>query len=73
MITKLWRSNVMRTAYKALPWSALVAFWMPVLGPLIQPGKMTLSHDGVLYLMRVIQLDAAHIRLADRGVYCGRA
>lgn len=36
---------------------ALLAFWLPALGPLIQPGQMTCSHDGGLYLLRVFQLD----------------
>lgn len=41
-----------------LPALALAAFWLLLLQPLVQPGKMTCSHDGALYLLRVSQLDA---------------
>jgi hypothetical protein len=40
-----------------LPVAALVAFWLPLLQPLIQRGMMTCSHDGALYLLRAFQLD----------------
>ena len=42
----------------ALPVLALMAFWLPLLGPLVQRGLLTCSHDGVLHLYRVFQLDA---------------
>ena len=48
-------ANAMRVA---LPVLALVAFWLPVLGPLVQPGMMTRSSDGVLHFLRAFQLDA---------------
>src|SRR5512143_792410 len=37
---------------------ALIAFWLPLLGPLVQPGMATCSHDGMLHLFRAFQLDA---------------
>ena len=46
-----------RAARVALPILALTAFWLLTLGPLIQPGQMTCSHDGVLHLLRAFQLD----------------
>jgi len=47
----------MNAARATLPVLALVAFWLPVLGPLIQPGMMTRSSDGVLHFLRAFQLD----------------
>src|SRR5512136_1127176 len=41
----------------ALPGLALIAFWLPLLGPLIQRGMLTCSHDGALHLYRTFQLD----------------
>lgn len=46
-----------RAAHAALPMLALVAFWLLVLEPLVQPGMMTCSHDGVMHLLRAFQLD----------------
>ncbi len=40
-----------------LPALALVAFWLLLLQPLVQPGRMTCSHDGALHLLRAFQLD----------------
>lgn len=47
-----------------LPALALAAVWLLTLSPLIQPGLMTCSHDGVLHLSRAFQLDT----LARQGV-----
>ncbi len=50
-------ARVVNVARATLPVLALVAFWLPVLGPLVQPGMMTRSSDGVLHLLRAFQLD----------------
>ncbi len=47
-----------RPSWAILPALALVAFWLPLLGPLAQRGMLTCSHDGVLHLFRTFQLDA---------------
>ncbi len=46
-----------RAVRAALPGLALIAFWLPLLGPLVQRGMLTCSHDGVLHLFRTFQLD----------------
>jgi hypothetical protein len=51
-----------------LPMLALGAFWLPVLKPLIQPGMMTRSSDGVLHFLRAFQLDT----LVRQGVFWPR-
>ncbi len=57
-------TRAMNVARAMLPVLALVAFWLPVLGPLIQPGMMTRSSDGVLHFLRAFQLDT----LARQGM-----
>lgn len=47
-----------------LPAVALAAVWLLALSPLIQPGLMTCSHDGVLHLSRAFHLDT----LARQGI-----
>jgi len=47
-----------------LPVFALVAFWLPVLGPLTRPGMITRSDDGVFHLLRLFHLDM----LVQQGV-----
>jgi len=61
-------SDMFRRARLAWPALALTAFWLPVLGPLVQSGLMTCSHDGMLHLLRAFQLDA----LARQGVWWPR-
>ena len=46
-----------RAVWAVLPTLALIAFWLPLLGPLVQRGMLTCSHDGVLHLLRTFQLD----------------
>lgn len=46
-----------RAVRAALPTLALIAFWLPLLGPLVQRGMLTCSHDGALHLFRTFQLD----------------
>ncbi|MBN1889253.1 MAG: hypothetical protein JW850_14765 [Thermoflexales bacterium] len=43
---------------------AISAFWLLLMGPLAQAGRMTCSHDGALYLLRAFQLD----EMVARGV-----
>jgi len=40
-----------------LPALVLVVLWLLTLQPLIQPGMMTCSHDGMLHFLRAFQLD----------------
>jgi hypothetical protein len=51
-------------------WSvaALAAFELRVLGPLVQPGRMTCCHDSMSHLWRAVQLDG----LVGQGVWWPR-
>ena len=46
-----------RAMRAVLPTLALIAFWLPWLGPLVQRGMLTCSPDGMLHLFRTFQLD----------------
>jgi uncharacterized membrane protein len=50
------------------PAFALMAFWLPLLQPLVQAGRMTCSYDGALQFLRAAQLDM----LAQRGLWWPR-
>ena len=62
------RDGLAKIARTVLPVLALVAFWLPVLGPLVQPGMMTRSSDGVLHFLRAFQLDT----LVRQGIFWPR-
>jgi hypothetical protein len=50
-------SKAANVARATLPALALVAFWLPVLEPLVRPGMMTRSDDGVFHLLRLFHVD----------------
>jgi hypothetical protein len=62
------RDSLAKLTRTTLPVLALVAFWLPVLRPLIQPGMMTRSSDGVLHFLRAFQLDT----LVRQGIFWPR-
>ena len=61
-------AKAVNAARAVLPALALVVFWLPVLGPLVQPGMMTRSSDGVLHFLRTFQLDT----LVRQGMFWPR-
>jgi hypothetical protein len=63
-MARMVRPSIFRRAGESGPLWAIAAFWLLLMGPLAQAGRMTCSHDGALYLLRAFQLG----EMVARGV-----